>query len=347
MNSSIWRRGSAVLVLAAAALIGSTVPAAADNPVACAPATVPVTLGRQSGVIAGTLCVPQGASTVELLVHGATYARYYWDLPYQPERYSHARAANQAGHATFAVDRLGVGESWHPFSTRVSYFSDAEVLAQVVQALRSGQLGTAFSKVVYVGHSFGSAVGLLVAGRYPGVDALVLTGFSHRPNYLALALKLEANFIPAVLDPKFRHSGYDLGYVTTRAGSRDEFYTLNATDPEVLVWDERLKQTAALLEGTFQFLLPLQQLDLAASQAINLPVLVLDGDQDPFFCGPLMAAACASDAALAAFERPYFGPGATVEGKILPGIGHNPSLQLVAPEASRLIIDFIDRHISP
>src|SRR5262249_16938746 len=67
--------------------------------------------------MAGTLCHPENAPmphTVQLLVHGATYTRAVWDWPQNPSTYSYVQAAVNAGYATFAVDRLGHGESTHP-----------------------------------------------------------------------------------------------------------------------------------------------------------------------------------------------------------------------------------------
>src|SRR5437870_5297088 len=68
----------------------------------------------QSGPIGATLCVPPGATTVELLLHGFTYGQYYWDLPFEPETYSFVRVANARGFATLSVDRLGTTGSFQP-----------------------------------------------------------------------------------------------------------------------------------------------------------------------------------------------------------------------------------------
>ena len=62
----------------------------------------------------GTLRGPKDAKSIQVLVHGLSYAQYYWDLPYQPDGYSYPRAANHRDYATLAKDRLGIGQSWHP-----------------------------------------------------------------------------------------------------------------------------------------------------------------------------------------------------------------------------------------
>lgn len=123
-------------------------PALAASPMSqgsttCARVEVPVSIGGTSGPIAtgriARTCNPPGATTMQLLVHGWTYNQYYFDIPYQPETYSYALAANRAGYATLAIDRLGAGASLHP------------PIHAVVQALRAGSLGTAFDKVLLVG----------------------------------------------------------------------------------------------------------------------------------------------------------------------------------------------------
>jgi hypothetical protein len=50
---------------------------------------------------------PEYADTVQVLVHGATFNKIMWDLPYQPERYSWTKKMNEAGYATIAVDLVG------------------------------------------------------------------------------------------------------------------------------------------------------------------------------------------------------------------------------------------------
>ena len=86
----------------------------------------------------GQLCMPAGPAptTVQLLVHGATYSRVYWDFPYQPERYSYQRDMARHGYATFAVDRLGTGQSSKPPSVTLLDSVEAASIHQIVGHLR-------------------------------------------------------------------------------------------------------------------------------------------------------------------------------------------------------------------
>ncbi|MBU2694514.1 alpha/beta hydrolase [Pimelobacter sp. 30-1] len=312
---SSWRRALAVLAAGATVLVllAPTGPARAAATAAtaatCTDVSVPVTYAGGSGRIAGTLCVPPGGATsVQLLVHGYSYARYYWDFPYQPETYSYVRRATAAGYATLAIDRLGDGASTRPAGLHLTWDNAAATVHQVVTALRSGDLGTAYDKVILVGHSYGSVTSYRAADRYQDVDALIVTGIAHRADLVRLTTDLVLQSPPAALDPKFRGQGLDPLYVTTRPGTRGLFYNTANADPEVIRVDERLKQTAGLLEIPTAA----QYLVNGVSRRTNIPVLTVLGDQDPFFCG-LLAAPCASEEGLARFERRFYGPGATVE----------------------------------
>jgi pimeloyl-ACP methyl ester carboxylesterase len=129
------------------------------------------------------LCQPTAsgpnAKTLQLLLHGGTYNRSYWDFPYDPARYSYVRAANAAGFSTLAIDRVGYGKSTHPISGLVTVQSSAATVHQLITAVRAGELGAMFGRIVLVGHSIGSAVTIREAGTYHDVDAVVVTGLLH------------------------------------------------------------------------------------------------------------------------------------------------------------------------
>src|SRR5260370_26707114 len=107
--------------------------------------------------IYGKLCSPaQGpSSTIQLLIHGATYGSIYWDFPSQPQTYSYVDAMARAGYSTFTYDRIGAGRSSYPSSKEITIPSDAFVVHQLVQDLLAGRIGHTqhkFARVVLVGH---------------------------------------------------------------------------------------------------------------------------------------------------------------------------------------------------
>ena len=130
-----------------------------------------------------TLCYPakakglQNVETVQVLTTGAGFDKTYWDIA---PHYSYVDAAAQAGYATLAYDRLGVGGSDYPDPLQVVQCpTDVEVLHALVQILRNGGIASRnFKHVIGVGHSYGSIVQLSHNAKYPAdVDAAVLTGF--------------------------------------------------------------------------------------------------------------------------------------------------------------------------
>src|SRR5882724_53131 len=311
---------------------------AADSPPQCTPATLRVALtegGRQSYTIVGELCLPPHglATAVHLTIHGATYDHTCWNWPYQPSIYSYAKARTTAGYAVFDYDRIGNGQSSHPSSTEISVASDAFVAHQVVQALRSGRIGgTAFQRVVLIGHSLGSFTSWEEAGEYHDVDGVILTGIAHSYNATGLQLAL-TDVYPAINDPRFANSGLDAGYLTTMPGTRGPlFYDVATADPAVIALDEATKQTttATELQGTLASG-PGSPLNFASS--IDVPVLLIDGQKDLLFCtaqGSEGGANCMSAATLAASESPYYSPQACLRTAVIPGTGHDVNLHPTA-----------------
>ncbi|WP_308819647.1 alpha/beta hydrolase [Pseudonocardia alni] len=331
------------VALAAATLVALTTwgvaPAVAAPATECRDVRVPVRIVGGAGDVAGTLCAPDGATVLQVLVHGYTYGRYYWDLPYQPETYSYVDRSTAAGIATLNIDRVGTGESFHPLGATLTYDNHADAVHQVIQAVRAGGLGPRFEHVVLVGHSYGSVTAYLEAGRYQDVDAVIATGGGHQLNALTLATDVAANTIPVALDPKYRDAGLDPTYMTTRPGTRSVFYRVENADPAVIALDEELKGTG----NDIELATAATYLARPESKSINVPVLTVNGDQDSIFCS-VGASDCSSPEALAAQEARYLGPRAESEAVLLPGGGHDVSLERTAPQAHDAMIDFIERH---
>src|ERR1700753_1458448 len=117
---TLWGR-VAIAALAVTALPFIAVPAAnAATVTMCGAVSVPVTVAGQADHIAGTLCTPPHARTLQILIHGFTYNRSYWDSPFEGDTYSYVRRAVNTGYATLAIDQLGAGTSSHPASAQVT-----------------------------------------------------------------------------------------------------------------------------------------------------------------------------------------------------------------------------------
>src|SRR5690606_28996511 len=335
------RRGGILLGVAALLGVFFAIPAdASAEPTKCRAVEVPFTVAGQTGPIAGTLCTPPGANTIQILVHGWTYDQHYFDWPVKPETYSYARKANEAGYATLAIDRLGAGASMRPPSLFTTFNNNAEALHEVVTAVRDGSLGKKYDKVVTVGHSLGSLTVAQEAGQFKDVDAIITTGFVHTIKYVNVIAEVLGRDHFAMGDPRFARVVKDPLYMTNIPGTRHTFFYEPNTDPAVIEADERLKGTASLVDFATGAGFNLVNVD----RDLNIPVMVVTGDKDRLFCG-LASVDCSSAKNLIEHEREWYGPDATIEAYVPRNTGHHTALEKPAPQPAARMIDFVERHV--
>jgi len=322
-------------IFAAAAFAGLAAPAQGAPPadVRCAEVSIAVALtpgGEKSAHIAGTYCHPDDpAPVLQILVPGATYDRSYWDFPGFDGRYSYVAYAAHAGLATLAIDPIGVGKSSMPVGWQVSAPSAAQAVHEAIAATRAGALGRAWSKIVLVGHSFGSLTSMLEAGTYHDVDGLLVSGASHAPGPGGIALIVGAAR-PAIDDPATAGGvpAGDIGYLSVPGVRARAFYAPEDSDPRVVAADE-----ASRVAGTIGILATIPVF-IPTTFDITGPVLIANGTADKVFCaqgGGGSLTDCSSAAALYGSERPFF-PRAELATYVLPGSGHSMNLALNGPE---------------
>ncbi|MFF5085344.1 alpha/beta hydrolase [Actinoplanes sp. NPDC000266] len=335
---------SAVLVLAAL-LVAAPQAAVADpwpRPAkpGCAARTAEVGLTGHRDArqyrIRGWLCQPrQPTGTVQLLVPGLTYAHTYWTGPEGPDS-GYVRTALTTGTAVFVFDRVGTGGSGTPPAEQVTLDAEATVIHQLVSALRDGELGR-FTRVVGVGHSYGSMILQAETAAFQDLDQLVLTGLLHELNWTTEAA-FAANLHPAGADPAYAHAGLPDGYLTTQPGTRAEYFLNPATAiPGAAAWDERTKATAT--SGELALDLGRQAAD---SRQIRVPVLLVVGADDVIFCGPGLACATAND--LCARERGFYPADTVLDAAVIAGTGHSIALHRTAEAAAAAITSWITGH---
>ncbi|MEU5883521.1 alpha/beta hydrolase [Spirillospora sp. NPDC047279] len=326
------------------AIAAPAVPATATG--GCTNVTVPVALGPgrpDDHVISGTLCTPEsyagGVKRVDLLAHGGTYDRTYWDWPQDPGRYSFVDKTTAEGRATFAYDRLGAGGGSRPLSTALSVPADAHVMHRLVQWLRGGD----FDEVTVIGHSLGSAVAITEAAVYDDADRLVVTGVVHPPGLSAGAALVFGSFYPAVLDPKFAGRLLDPGYFTTVPGTRGiAFYHLPAADPAVIAADEKRKALMSETELAEAAVRIVAAAALNETARVRKPVMVVVGAHDQVFCGLLLD--CTREGAVQANEAPYYPQAPSLTARAIPGTGHSVALHPSAGASFQLIDQWIKSH---
>lgn len=297
------------------------------------PVSVPVS--GQTWTLKGELCGPAQASSVQVLLSGATYGRIYWNFDMAPDRYSYVRRAAERGIATLNVDRLGIGDSTHPAPELITTATQARLTSMLVKGLREGTFGARFAKVGLLGHSYGSVVALAEAGTFRDVDGVALTGLTHAVSQ-GFARDFFASLAPArLVEPRF--AGLPLGYLTSRPGTRSGFYDVSNADRSVIKRDEQTKQTYTDGENTtFPTALP-------QSFNITAPVLVMVGDRDSFFCG--VPERCDNPASGVGLENTFYPAARSFELAVVPNSGHVIGLQRNAPESNGRILDWLKRNV--
>lgn len=308
---------------------------------ACKEMTVRVALqpdGPRDQTIAGTFCKPRWhkTKTVDVLVHGSTYNRSYWDFPVDSPKYSYVEQnlRAQSGRATFNYDQLGNGKSSRPVSTAVTMDAEAFVLHQIIQHFKKAKH---YREVNVIGHSFGAMIGIREAANFSDVrddvDRLVVTGSLQG---LGPALQNgEIQTYTAQEDPQFAGKGYDEGYRTVRPGVKSVFYYLPAADPDVIAYDEAHKDVISATkyaEGVAQRPVPAGS---NLTNQVRVPVLLIAGQQDRLYCG--ITFDCTDTAAVRAFQLPYYTNAASFKVVTIPQTGHDLALHPSATDSFREI----------
>lgn len=305
-------------LLAAAVVQPLSAPTASASGRSCEEVTIPVALLGQTSPhysVRGTLCLPPGRrpGVVQLLLHGGTYDREYFQFGYREAVYSYTRHANAAGYATLNIDRLGAGASDKPPSADMTPQNVAFVVHQVVQALRTSVNGKRFGWVQGVGHSMGSVALAIEAATYGDVDSVILTGMAHDLSEAGV-VGVQSTRYPANLEAPW--AGLDSGYLTTLPGTRgDYFYHPPTTSPGAVAHDEATKDVMPVTE-----LLGLEL--FALTNQIAVPTLVVNGEFDALICGS-DGTDCSTSAAMRADEAPFFSAAACMRAVSIPDTGHD------------------------
>ncbi|KAK3392909.1 hypothetical protein B0H63DRAFT_3093 [Podospora didyma] len=276
---------------------------------------------------------------LEILVHGITYNKSLWSGLGLGARYDWHAGANARGYHTLAIDRLTHGTNpQHPEPLDVVQGQlHVEIVHEIIMAIRNNTRNNAldrgFSKIVYVGHSFGSQIGQTLGHLHPNdADVSVLTGYSAFPiitTFDNISFESAATFRP-------RHfHGQPLGNIVTpiEAQRTGAFYA-GAFDPAVAHADFLAEDTVTIGE-----IAALITMISSGGGGYRKPVLVVTGVEDAIFCTP-PAAVCAS---ILAATKAIF-PLASIYEFIMPeSTGHTLSLHYSAPETLKGVHDFLDR----
>lgn len=334
------------------ATIGSTI-VVADGPAmseaVCTRIDTPVTLPddplRSTYDVHALLCEPDPhRPVIQVLLAGATESGLvYWDFPhvdfyssdtrtYRPlrARYSYAQYLADAGHASLTVDRIGTGDSGYPPSEQVTIASNAAVVHQLVERLRSGTLSpsaTRYATVIGVGRSLSGPIVWAGSVEHDDYDGVIVQSF--RRHQTATFPQFAGTFTAAQTEGHLVNR--PSGYLTTRPGTRAEFFFKPEADPAVIEHEERIRDTVT--SGEVRTFIPSFEL----SRQVAVPTLSIVGAYDELFCATPECPEAASEAS-------FFDAAGCFESHVILDSGHNMNLQagsrrIVFP----LLLDWVAR----
>ncbi|CAO2649773.1 Nn.00g010650.m01.CDS01 [Neocucurbitaria sp. VM-36] len=302
------------------------------------------------------LCIPKSSKKAQILqiaTHGVHYDSRYWDSEYQPELHSYVDATLKAGYSILTYDRLGTGQSDHPDAYDVVQAPlELEILRQLTLMARNGTLysfadqakpaDAVFSKlakpskVVHVGHSFGSFLTSAFIANYGNLtDGAIITGYL-LTEYLARtgSTTFSVEYAATSSPPYDRPSGY---VVCKKNGIQNIFFggnPKNAFTPELLQYGNDIKQPVPIGEFASAFWLIGNY-----GPSFKAPVQYLLPEFDFYIC----QGDCNGLANTTMLKQTY--PNATaIEVAIQPNTGHALPLHNNATAGFQLTYDFLGRH---
>ncbi|KAM4057703.1 serine aminopeptidase, s33 domain-containing protein [Hirsutella rhossiliensis] len=296
--------------------------------------------------LATTYCEPENGPghTLQVLTHGLGFDRSYWDFSYNNYNYSYVNQAIRQGYSTLSWDRLGVGQSSHgdPLS-EIQIALETAALKALTERVKDGKLGdvkTKFSKMVHIGHSYGSAITFSLSSMYPNItDGIVLTGFSQNPSFVA-NIALGGNFAPVKENPVLANK-YPEGYLAPKSSIDVHiiFFAPGDFDPKVL----------DIVASAGQPVTPGEILTfstIGSESQFGGPVLIITGEKDIPFCGgdcfnAMSVNGSAPD--LLEMSRPNFEKASVFQTKVVPGAGHGLNQQYSSGFTYKVILDFLSQ----
>lgn len=225
---------------------------------------IPKSLGFTNCTIYNKLCIPSNNKNKDILhflVHGLTYDNHYWDWNNDT---SYTLYANKKGYSTLAIDRFGSGlSSKYENGYNITLDTHVNYIHYIINKYKRKY---GFKKIVYVGHSLGSMIGVALTNKYEkDVNSLVLTGYSH---YINTTLFGDiSNYV------KYFDNNY---FTTIDKNIREELFYYGNYSLDILLEDEENKQNATIGEVNTV------GIGLNKSYA-EIPIYIIGGENDLIF----------------------------------------------------------------
>lgn len=272
----------------------------------------------------------------------------YWDLPFHNYNYSYVDNALSHGYHTLSYDRLGLGNSSHGDpKNEIQSFLELAALARLTEMVRQGSFPCAPlqqnmpTKVVHVGHSFGSGLTYALSAMYPHLtDGIVLTGFSMNTSFTPYFLA-GANFHQAhtlLSKDNSNSSYYPPGYLVSSNTNANEFLFFYPPyfDRNILAFAEQNKKPVTIGELLTMSSVPMQS-------PFAGPVLIITGDHDLPFCGGDCSNTGGAAASIPAMGQMAFPDAKSFEAYVQPNMGHGLNLHYNATAAYDYVAGFLGR----
>ena len=303
------------------------------------------------------LCVPKASGNkqniLQIATHGVHYDSRYWDPELDREKQSYVEAALKAGYSILTYDRLGVGQSDKPDAYDVVQAPlELEILRQLTLMARNGTLYTftekakpadaAFdtltkpSKVVHIGHSFGSFLTSAFIAKYGDLtDGAIITGFVLNKNLGKCGMAAFA-VNHAGSPPYNRPSGY---VVCQKSGIQNIFFagdTDTAFTKEMLDYGDAIKQPVPIGEFASAY-----HIIGLKGPSLKAPVQYMLAEFDFYICGGDCKGLPEADPQVLAKTYPN---AAVIEVAIQPNTGHAFTLHNNATAGYQVTFDFLARN---
>ncbi|KAF7557774.1 hypothetical protein G7Z17_g504 [Cylindrodendrum hubeiense] len=303
------------------------------------------------------LCIPKffnkKKDILQIATHGVHYDSRYWDPELDREELSYVEASLKEGYSIFTYDRLGVGESDKPDAYDVVQAPlEVEILRQLTLMARNGTLYrfarrakptfTALnkvempSKVVHVGHSWGSVLTSAFIAKYGDLtDGAIITGYVLN-QYLGKSgmASWGVDYAATSCPPFNRTSGY---VVCQKSGIQNIFFAGDvhtAYTKGMLEYGDAIKQPVPVgeLASAYHVLgLP--------GPSLKAPVQYMLAEFDFYICGGDCKGIFNATAANNTYPN-----AATIEAYIQPNTGHAFTLHNNATAGYQVTFDFLTRN---
>ncbi|MGH3355925.1 MAG: alpha/beta fold hydrolase [Nocardioidaceae bacterium] len=257
---------------------------------------------------------------MSVYIHDITTTGSFWG-PRRFPRYDFVRRMAAAGHVAVVVDRLGYGASPHPDGMHTCLGAQADMVQQVVSAVRSGRYTSPTwhpkaRRVALVGHSVGAGIAQLAAASFRGVHGLVLMSWSDLGVSQLAVSESEAQHRACALTLA---TGADRHYARFGRSRRVYRAMLFVTAPRrVQRWATRRWVPDPC--GDAVTLAQLAAANTGAAHLVDVPVLLLFGERDAL-----------NRPEAADLHRSVYGPDVRVSTRTFTGTGNALPLERAAP----------------